>query len=81
MSITSASLEREVSDGRHSGDKTHIKDLNNLVKVQFPAGDLFLIVLCTETLRNQISFSLLVDIPFDLPRSSGVEWKVPLTAY
>ena len=80
-SIISAFLEREVSNGHDSSDRTHVKDLNNLVEVQFPGGDLFLVVLCMETSRNHISFSLLDDVPFDLPHSSGAEWKALLTTY
>ena len=79
--ITSVFVKQEVSNGHHSNDRTHVKHLNNLVEVQFPGGHFFLVVLCVETSRNHTSFSLLDDIPFDLPHSTGVEWKPPSTTY
>ena len=81
LQVPSWSGKLALSNGHHSNDRTHVKNLNNLVEVQFPSGHFFLVVFCVETSRNRISFSLHDDIPFDLPYSPGVEWKPPLTTY
>jgi len=84
MSLTSVFWKQEVSDRHCSGDGTHVKDLKNLVHVQFPGGNLFLVVLYTETSRNHISISLLDNIPFDLSHNSGVRqkaWLVGCSGY
>jgi len=65
--------KREVSNGPYSSDRTHVDDLMDLVEVQLPGGDLFLVGLCMQILRNRITFSLLDDIPFDLRHSPGVK--------
>ena len=72
MSLASVFWKREVSDGYYSGDRTHVKDLKNLVEVQLPGGNLFFVVLYTKTSRNRISISLLDDIPFDLSHNSEI---------
>jgi len=64
-------LEQKVSNGHHSSDRTHVKDLKDLVEVQSPGGDLFPVVLCMEILRNRALFFLLDDIPFDLCHNPG----------
>ena len=81
VSLASDFWKREVSNGYRSGNRTHVKDMKNLVQVQPPGGDLFLVVLYTETSRNRISISLLDDIPFDLSHNPGVRQKTPLIGY
>ena len=78
--IASAFSGREVNNGRDTSDRTYIKDLKNLVEVQLPSGDLFLIALYMKTLRDHahVSFILLDDIPFDLRHSSGVRREASL---
>ena len=46
VSIASAFLEQEVSNGRYTSDGTHVKDLKNPVEVRSPSGDLLLVSLC-----------------------------------
>jgi len=70
-SVASVFWEREVGNGHHSSDSTHVKDLKNLVKVRPPGGDHFLVGLCMQMSRNRTSFSLFHDIPFDLRYSPG----------
>jgi len=72
-SIASVFWEWKVSSGPNSSDRTHVKGLKNLVKVQLPGGDLFLVGLCMQMSRYPSSFSLLGDIPFDLRHSPGVK--------
>ena len=70
--ITSAFSERGFSNGRYTSDRTYVKDLKNLVEVQPPSGDLFLIiVICMEMLGDHASFPLPDEIHFDLLHSSG----------
>ena len=64
-------LEREVSNGHHSSDRTHVEDLKDLVKVQSPGDDLFTVVFCIQISRSHVSFFLLDDIPFDLRHNPG----------
>ena len=81
VSIASAFLEQEVSNGRYMSDGTHVKDLKNSVKVRSPSGDLLLVALCMQMLRKRVSFPLLVDVPLDLGHRSGVRWRASLTRY
>ena len=62
-------LDWDVSNNRYPSDITHVKYLDDLVEVQPPRDNLFLIALCAKILRNQIPFSLLDDIPMDLRRN------------
>ena len=73
MSLAGVFRKREISNGHCSGVRTHVEDLKNLVEVQLPAGNLFLVVLCMETSTNRISISLLDNVPFDLSHNSGVK--------
>jgi len=73
--ITSTFWEWEVSDGHYSSGRTYVEDLKDLVELQPPDSDLFLVVLCMEVSRNYVSVSLLGDIPFDLCHSPGVRRK------
>jgi len=81
VSLASVFWKQEVSDRHCSGDGTHVEDLKNLVQVQLPGGNLFLVVLYTETSRNHISISLLDNIPFDLCHNPGVRQKASLIGY
>ena len=72
MSVASVFWEWEVSNGHYSGGGTHVKDLKNLVEVQLPGGNFFLVGLCMETSRNHVPVSLLDDIPFYLRYGSEV---------
>ena len=72
MLIASVFWKQEVSNGRYSGDGTHVKDLKNLVQIRPTGGNLFLVALCMQMSRNPITFSLLGNIPFDLRHSPRV---------
>jgi len=60
--ITSAVWEREVSNDHHSSDRTHVRDLENLVEVQLPDRDRLPIVLRVEKSGDHIPFT-----PLDQP--------------
>jgi len=70
--IGSAFLEREVSNGHYSSDRTYAEDLKGFVELQPPDSDLFLVILCTKMSRNRVSSPLLNDTPFDICHSPGV---------
>lgn len=69
MRVPSGSGKLLVSNDRYSSDRTHVKDLKNLVEVQSPGNDLSLVSPCMEVSRNFISVFLLDDILLDLRHS------------
>ena len=55
--VVSSFWRREISDRhRSSSDRTHAKDLKNLVEVQPPGGDHFLVILRVKASRYRIPF-------------------------
>jgi hypothetical protein len=64
--IASTFRKREVNDGHHSIDRTHLKDLKNLVEVRPPDGNFRFIFLRAETARDHIPFTPLDQLPLNL---------------
>ena len=69
MVVVSAFWGREVSNGHHPSDGTHVEDLKNLVQVHPPSGNSLFFFLCVETPRDTISFNppdeLLLNMCYD----------------
>ena len=47
---------RRISSGLHSSEKTHVKDLKDLVEVQPPGGNCLFVVLRVEASRDHTPF-------------------------
>jgi len=59
-------LGREVSNGHHLSDRTHVKDLKSILEAQPPAGDRLLIFLRVETPRDRIDSTPLDKFPLNI---------------
>ena len=73
MVVVSAFWGREVSNGHHPSDGTHVKDLKNLIQVQPPGGDRLFIFLCIEIARGRIPFNPLGDLLLNICYDPAVE--------
>ena len=71
--IASSFWKRKVSDGHRSDDKTHVKDLKDIVEVQPPGDDRLLIFLCVQTPRDRIPFAPLDQLPLNICHRPGIE--------
>ena len=49
-------LDRKVSNDLHSNDRTHVKDLKNIVEIQPPGGNRISVTLRVKPPRNYIPF-------------------------
>jgi len=54
--VTGSFWNRKVSTSLHRKDRTHVKNLKDLVEVQLPGGDRLLVVLRAEVPRDRIAF-------------------------
>ena len=71
--VASSFWKRRVSDGHRSDDKTHVKDLKNIVEVQPPGDDRLLIFLYLQTPRGRIPFAPLGQPPLNICHRPGIE--------
>jgi hypothetical protein len=71
--VASAFWEREVSNGHHSSDRTHFKDLKNPFDVQLPGGDRRFISLPVEIFREHIPFTPLDEPPLNICHCPAIE--------
>jgi len=69
----SAFWEGEVSNGHHSNDRTHIKDLKNILEALPPAGDHLFIFPRTKTPTDRTPFTPLGELPLDIRYSPAIE--------
>jgi hypothetical protein len=60
--VASALWEPGVNNGRHSNNRTHVKDLKNLVEVRSPGRDRLSILLRAETSKDHIPFTPLDEL-------------------
>jgi len=56
-------MEGEVSNGRHSRDRTHVKNLKNILEAQRPGSDRLFIFLRAETPIDHAPFIPLRELP------------------
>ena len=63
MFIRIALWEGEVNNGHHSRDRTHVKDLKNILEAQRPGSDRLFIFLRAETPIDHASFLPLRELP------------------
>jgi hypothetical protein len=67
-------LDREVSTGRYRNDRTHGEDLEDIVEVQLPGGDLLFVVLNAEVSRDCTPFAPLDQLPVDVHHGPTIEY-------
>jgi len=71
--IGGALLEGEVSSGHHSRDRTHVKDLKNILKAQPPGSDRLFIFLRAETPKDRVPLDPLRELPPNICYGPAVE--------
>ena len=71
--IGSALLEGEVSNGHHSRDRTHGKDLKDILEVQLPGSDCLFIFPRAETPTDRVPFDPLRELPPNICYGPAVE--------
>ena len=69
----SASWEGEVSNGNHSNDSAHIKDLKNILEVRPPADDRLFISPRMEMPTDHVPFTPLAELPLNIPYGPAIE--------
>ena len=71
--FASSFWNRKVSNLLHSNNRTHIKDLKNLIKVQLPCGNRLLVALGAKASRDRIPFTPLDQPPLNLCYGPAIE--------
>jgi len=71
--IASAFQGREVRNGHHSSDRTHVKDLKNIFETQPPGGDRPFIFLRLEMPRYRILFNPLGELHLNTCYGPAIE--------
>ena len=71
--IGSALLEGEVSNSHHSRDRTHVKDLKDILEAQLPGSDRLFIFLRAETPTDHAPFIPLRELPLDICYDPAIE--------
>jgi len=69
----SAFWEGEVSNGHHSNDRTHIKDLKNILEALPPAGNRLFIFPRTKMPTDRAPFTPPGELPLDIRYSPAIE--------
>jgi len=64
--VGSAFWEREVSNGHHSSDRTHVKDPKNIFEAQPPGGDGLFIFLRAKMPRDHVPFTPLDELSLNI---------------
>ena len=65
--------EEEVSNGHHSRDRTHIKDLNNILEAQLPGSDRPFMFIRAETPIYHAPFIPLRELPPNICHGPAIE--------
>ena len=73
MVVVSAFWWREVSDGHHPSDGTHVEDLKNLVQVHPPSGNSLFFFLRVDTPGDRIPFDPLDELLLNICHDPAVE--------
>jgi len=63
----------EVSNGHHSRDRTHVKDLKNILEAQLPRSDRLFRFLRTETPIYHAPFIPLCELPLNICHGPAIE--------
>jgi len=63
----------EVSNGHHSRDRTHVKNLKNILEAQLPGSDRLFIFLRTEAPTDHASFIPLRELPPNICHGPAIE--------
>jgi len=63
----------EVNNGHHSKDRTHVKDLKNILEAQLPGSDRLFIFLRAETPTNHAPFIPLRELPPNICYGPAIE--------
>jgi len=71
--VVSSFWNRKVSRGLYSSDRTHVKDLKNLVEIRLPRGDRLFILLRVEMPGNCVPFTPLDQLHLNTCHSPAIE--------
>jgi len=71
--VVSAFWGREVSNGHHPSDGTHVEGLKNLVQVHPPSGNSLFVFLRVQTPRDGIPFDPLDELLLNVCYNPAVE--------
>jgi hypothetical protein len=74
VTLGSSFWNREVSTGRYRNDRTHGEDLEDIVEVQLPGGDLLFVVLGAEVSRDYTPFAPLDQLSVNVRYGPTIEY-------